>query len=779
VARYDHLELVRLPEQFKRRKHGGGGPPPARDRDQHSTKLRDELDAATQEQRRRRKPEFVDPSLILRVQMTGALLEGDWEQLGLTVLSSDADRTLVLFASHEDMQDFRARLDAYQRGAPPGQKHAPYINFVAGIESIGSVEPRDRIGSRFREEGFADVDDFAAQTSYLVDVELWDLGERRLRERKIEDVIRYVEARSGEVFDRYVGPSISMFRARLTGELVRTLLTIEEVATVDLPPAPDMTTAEAIDLTLADAPPLNALAEDSPFIGIIDSGVSDHPFLADIIAGAIGVPAHLGTADVWGHGTRVAGVAVFGDLRAQIAAGALQRSARICAAKVVNDQGNFDDRRLVPSQMREAITTLNERFGCRVFVIALADRRRVFDGGKVGTWAATLDELARELDVVIIVSSGNRSPRSGNRLEQAVTEYPRYLMEDANRFFEPAGALNVITVGALAHGEGLDPDRADDVRVRPIAGLHEPSPFSRIGPGPGGATKPDVVELGGTLIFDPIVARLRGGEDLASAGVLTLCHRYLDRLFTAGSGTSYAAPRVAFSAAQILSRFPQASANLVRALLVGSAEVPQPAQERLRPLGAEATHAICGHGLVDLVRAAFSDDARVTLYAEDELALDHFAVYRIPIPDVFQAGNGERCIRVTLAFDPPVRHTRADYAGVGMSFRLVRGRQPDLIFDHYRKREKEDGPFPELAARYNCALVPGPQAREKNTVQRATVTFKRGVEVYGDSYYLVVRCESGWAAHVDQQQFAIVVELLHKAEVQLYERVRQRLRLPA
>jgi Subtilase family len=779
VARYDHLELVRLPEQFERRKHGGGGPPPARDRGQHSTKLRNELDAATQEQRGRRKPEFVDPSLILRVQMTGALLEEDWERLGLTVLSSDADRTLVLFASNEDMQDFRARLDAYQRGAPSGQKHAPYNNFVAGIESIGSVEPRDRIGSRLREEGFADLDDFTPQTSYLVDVELWDLGERRLRERKIEDVIRYIEALAGEVLDRYVGPSISMFRARLTGELIRTLLTIEEVASIDLPPAADVTTAEALDLTLADAPALNALAEDAPLIGIIDSGVNNHPFLADIVAGAIGVPADLGTADIWGHGTRVAGVAVFGDLRAQLAAGALQRGARICAAKVVNDRGDFDDRRLVPSQMREAITTLNQRFGCRIFVVALADRRRVFDGGKVGTWAATLDELVRELDVVIIVSSGNRSPRGGNRLEQAVTEYPRYLLEDANRFLEPAGALNVITVGALAHGEGLDPDRADDVRVRPITLLHEPAPFSRIGPGLGGATKPDVVEIGGTLIFDPIVARLRGGEDVGSAGVLTLYHNFLDRLFTAGSGTSYAAPRVAFSAAQILTRFPQASANLVRALIVGSAEIPQPAQERLQLVGVDATRAICGHGLVDLERAAFSDDARVTLYAEDELALDHFAVYRIPIPEAFQAGNGERCIRVTLAFDPPVRHTRTDYAGVGMSYRLIRGCQPDLIFEHYRKREQDDGPFPELAGRYNCNLTPGPQAREKGTVQSATVTFKRGIEDYGDSYYLVVRCESGWATHADRQQFAVVIELLQKAEVQLYERVRQRLRLQA
>jgi hypothetical protein len=779
VARYDHLELVRLPEQFERRKHGGGGAPPSRDREQHSAKLRNDLDAATLEQRRRRKPEFVDPSLILRVQMTGGLLENEWERLGLTVLSSDADRTLVLFASNEDMREFRARLDSYQQGAPPGQKHAPYNNFVPAIESIGSVEPRDRIGSRLREDGFAELDDFAAQTFYLVDVELWDLGERRLRERKIEDVIRYVEARAGEVFDRYVGPSITMFRARLTGELVRTLLTIEEVATVDLPPAPDVTTAEAIDLTLTDVPPLSALAEDAPLIGIIDSGINDHPFFADIVAGAIGVPADLGTADVWGHGTRVAGVAVFGDLRAQLAAGVLQRGARICAAKVVNDRGDFDDRRLVPSQMREAVTTLNQRFGCRIFVIALADRRRVFDDGKVGTWAATLDELARELDVVIIVSTGNRNPRGGNRLEQAVTEYPRYLLEDANRFFEPAGALNVITVGALAHGEGLDPDRANDVRARPITRQHEPSPFSRIGPGPGGATKPDVVEVGGTLIFDPVVARLRGGEDLASAGVLTLYHRYLDHLFTAGSGTSYAAPRVAFSAAQILTRFPQASANLIRALIINSAETPRPAQERLRLLGADATRAICGHGLMDLERAAFSDDARVTLYAEDELGLDHFAVYRIPIPEPFRAANGERCIRVTLAFDPPVRHSRNDYAGVGMSFRLIRGCQPDLIFDHYRKRDQDDGPFPDLAPRYNCNLVPGAQAREKGTVQCATVTFKRSVEDYGDSYYLVVRCESGWASHVDRQQFSIVVELLHKADVQLYERVRQRLRLQA
>ena len=65
----------------------------------------------------------------------------------------------------------------------------------------------------------------------------------------------------------------------------------------------------------------------------------------------------------------------------------------------------------MPAQMRDALTRLREDFGCRIFVIALGDARQIYSGGKVGAWAATLDELARELDAVIVVSAGNRQPR--------------------------------------------------------------------------------------------------------------------------------------------------------------------------------------------------------------------------------------------------------------------------------------------------------------------------------------------------------------------------------
>ncbi|WP_197277156.1 S8 family peptidase [Sphingomonas profundi] len=777
MPRYDHLQLLRLPERFERRRQGGGRAVERPDPAGHSQRLGNELDDAVQTQQRRRPPEFVDPSLILRVQMTGALLEEDWNQLGLTVLSSDEDRTLVLFSSTDDMTAFRERLAAFSRGAQPGRQAPAYAAFIGGIETIGAVEPRDRIGIRAREAGFTAPEDFQPGESYTVDVELWDLGRRELRTRALDDVVAYADARGGEELDRYVGPSISMVRLRCDGAVVRTLLGTDALAEIDIPPTPDIATGQAMPLEFAELPPLGDVADDAPLIGIIDSGVNDHPLIADILVGAIGVPDTLGTADDFGHGTRVAGIATFGDLRGQLAAATLDRGARLCSAKVVDNRGAFPDRRLTPRQMREAIGRLNTDYGCRIFVIALGDARRIYDGGKVGPWAATLDELVRELDVVIIVSAGNRPPRSGNRIEQAVTEYPGYLTEPANRLCEPAGAMNVVTVGALSHGDGIGPRVADNVGVRPITLANEPSPFSRVGPGLRGAIKPDVVDIGGTLIYDPVVMALRGGEQLAEAGVMSLHYRPADRLFAAGSGTSYSAPLVAFKAAQVLGRFPEASANLVRALLAGSTTVPAEARARLQLLGADAQQAICGHGVVDLERAAFSDDSRVVLYAEDELAVDHFAVYQIPIPEAFQTERGRRTIRVSLAYDPPVRHTRRDYAGLTMGFRLIRGCQPDLIFEHFRRRTAAEGRFPDMAARFNCGLEPGPTLREKSSLQTATATFQRDVSTYGDTYHLVVRCAGGWAGEVANQAFAVVVEIAHEAEVRLYERMRQRVRV--
>ena len=88
----------------------------------------------------------------------------------------------------------------------------------------------------------------------------------------------------------------------------------------------------------------------------------------------------------------------------------------------------------------------------------------------------------------------------------------------------------------------------------------------------------------------------------------------------------------------------------------------------------DQTRAICGYGHVDMEPGRVFRTMRAWCCTRRRVgARDHFAVYEVPIPDVFQSEAGRRRIRVTLAFDPPVRHTRVDYAGVTMSFRLKRG----------------------------------------------------------------------------------------------------------
>ena len=49
---------------------------------------------------------------------------------------------------------------------------------------------------------------------------------------------------------------------------------------------------------------------------------------------------------------------------------------------------------------------------------------------------------------------------------------------------------------------------------------------------------------------------------------------------------------------------------------------------------------------------------------------------------------------------------------------------------------------------------------------------------YGDTYFLVVRCEGKWACDEDApQRFAVVVEVGHPTVQRLHERIRERVRI--
>ena len=392
--------------------------------------------------------------------MHGLAMESDWEALGLTLLATDSDNNIVLFSSSDDLRDFRSRLEAYDGPIPDGQAGRKFEGFVNRIGDIRTLEPRDRLGTRLKEAGFAGVEDFQDNEQYTVDIELWEFGPRDARLSKAEEIKTFLDAQNGEVFDIYTGPSITLVRARAIGRTIRPILSVPEVAFVDIPPKPDLEANEFVQLTLGEVPQVAPVEDDLPLIAILDSGVNDHPLLQDAIVAREAFPDDLGEAVTWGHGTAVGGIATMGDLRNQLGQPAIYRAARLISAKVVTDDGQFYDRQTLPTQMRGAIERIHGQYGCRIFVISLGDLLARFDRGRVGSWATTLDELARELNILIFVPAGNRSPRRGNSVEQARTHYPGYLLEEANRICEPAGAANAVTVGSLAHSNGIEPQHA-------------------------------------------------------------------------------------------------------------------------------------------------------------------------------------------------------------------------------------------------------------------------------------------------------------------------------
>lgn len=770
MAKYDYLPLKRLEGQLERRKQNGFGRTPDRIPSQHGPKLAGEISSILEEHKAAPVIEGVDPSLILRIEIAGFVDEAEWRKLGLVVLSEDQSKTLLLFANDKELKEFRRRIEAYQGELPLGQKTPAYAGLLEAIERIGTPTPEDRIGQSLRETGYSTVQDFNDEEDYMLDVELFHPGDNNQADiftYRLENALR---SSGGHIVNTYSGDSLLLCRIAANGVGVKAALLLPEVAAIELPPRPDLYLDDLGDVTAASVSAGAAPSDDAIAIGVIDSGVNfGHPLLTYAMRGSMTGHSAWPDADEAGHGTSVASMAVYGDVSARNADNSFDAPFWIASARVVDGEGRFPVEVTVPELMDVSIRKLHADHGCRIFNISLGDPKLVYAGGKAGIWASTLDSLARELDVLFIVSTGNQDRLTAQYGEKILQRYPAYLLDGHSRILDPATAANVLTVGSIAHSNGLDDDDADLVGVRPICEADLPSPFTRTGPGVRGMIKPDLVDYGGTAVWDGPTKALVSGGKKSSAGIWTFHYKPVDRLFRARSGTSFSAPIVAHKAAILLAEQPDVPANFLRAMLALSGEMPAAAAETLSEYGKTAPLMICGNGLPNVDNALGSDDSRVVFYANEEIAPDHFAVFELPVPSLFQTTKGEREIKVSLAFDPPVKRTRADYLGLTMGWRLIRGTDEKAVFDNFRKWEKVEGEPPEFPKKYVCETFPGPQLREKGTLQCASFKAQRSIASYGGTYYVAVWCRRRWAPEsIKSQRFSLAVELRHSADIALF-----------
>ncbi|NJO51648.1 MAG: S8 family peptidase [Leptolyngbyaceae cyanobacterium RM2_2_4] len=806
TSQFEHLELPRTSIELPRRGRGGGGFGSRRsDRGSHGRQLLDQISGLTQRSQQKTSPFRLNPKLIFKIKLSsdGTLQESALSPLGLTLLAQEpkANKAIVVFTSDEELTQFRSRLEVYS-----GISNSEYeYGHLDAIEALVSLEPSDRIGRLLELEPFQE-DEFAA-----LDMELWHTGDKAEMRKLLDDwndVLRSLASNLGIcIADRYVGEYLCIARIKVNYEVLDFLLKQEFVKEIDRRPKPNFETPTEYNILLSDLPEVNSPPEQNCGILVVDSGVRQgHPLIAPALGEAEVFPASArefitggsddGDEKTGGHGTGVSGIAIYGDVSQSVKNRLFQPTAWLFSARVTDHNNEYNPDSLLENQLDNAIQYFTQNYGnCKVVNISLGDSRLAFrDGQKQFRLAAKIDEIAYELqhkNLVFVISAGNVPYEAGSG-ERLRTDYPNYLINEEARIIEPATSAIALTVGSLSLGTGSlqYPEDAQRNVIARVQGY--PSPFTRSGFGVDGMIKPDLVDFGGDLVVDG--SRVISNEPGAS--ILTLAKDYTGSMFRAYCGTSFAAPRVANMAAQLFTQFPNATSNLIRALIINSATLPAEiphvlqgddtaqSRERLR---------IYGYGQPDLFRAKYSAENYVVLLEDDvQIPVGSFQIFEIPpLPEEYLRTEGTRILSISLAFDPPTRPTRGDsYLGVTMEFNLFKNLDKESIIGAFVKASKESSTeeFTEISLKklkkqhpgkgITVDLSPGSRLRNKGCLQRGQVKISSRARGFDQQpLYLVLSCARKWAkqGEVDMQRYALVVSINHSnPEVDLYNQLKLR-----
>jgi hypothetical protein len=535
---------------------------------------------------------------------------------------------------------------------------------------------------------------------------------------------------------------------------------------------------EVLSRDLDSLPPRPSPPNTAAAICVVDSGILEgHPLLEPGILAerSRSFPKELGPpipkAPVVGaaHGTHVAGIAMYGDVGVRAIAGEFTPPVWLVNARFLDDENKLHPDRM--PFLRDVVQHVRDR--CRVLNLSFGLEP---SQGFLSVHAAELDALTRELGVLFVVSAGNANAAAHFKAGEIKSAYPQFLLESGWTVLAPAEALNVLTVG------GITPDRDTHPHKREcVAPKRAPSPFSRAG-GLKNVVKPELVEVAGNLVFDRSLNLWTDND--AGLRVPTTSHRFAEgQLLTLTSGTSFAAPKVAHAAALIIDRYPEATPNLSRALLIQSARFPEGVAD-WRSL--KDVLKVCGFGIPDLDRALYCRPQRVTLYYEGEIAVDEVKLFEIPVPSEFAASKGRKTLTISMAYDPPVSVVHRDRpAGINLSWGLARGDVPEadvhaaIAAEAERELEATSSADTEAeTVKAKKVFISGKlpkRCQQRGTVQKDVFEWQR--KTYGDPYRLAITAKAVRPAHAsDRQKFALVVTLeCEDAEVNVYTVVRARL----
>ncbi|MFZ6654523.1 S8 family peptidase [Undibacterium sp. TJN19] len=499
-----------------------------------------------------------------------------------------------------------------------------------------------------------------------------------LMESRESQLIEFIGGYNGEVLDivhgTHMGPATLpdsfTVRVRVTGLALRDLVLnypyVFEVAEPD--EISGKFTTDIVEESTLNELRLLPPDDQAPAVCVIDSGIQEHhPLLhpaIDVASSTCFIPGVAATdvgdyVRAGGHGTRVAGAIIYP--KGIPTEGDLKLNVWIQNARVLDHNNRLSSSLYPPSYLKSIVKQfhLGPR-STRLFNHSIAAYRpcRLRN---VSAWAAAMDWLSWQYDVLFFQSAGNLPPSSSalpfrlgvlDHLNSGFN-YPDYLTRPSSRIPSPSESLQAITVGSVSHAD------YSGTAGTSFASNNLCSAFSTTGLGVWSSIKPDVVEYGGDFVRDnSIPPSITTPPDVCPELVRSTMHggplSGRDDV-----GTSYATPKVTAIGCALQSLLPEEPSLLYRALIINSARWPQWAENAANKLSAIQQ---LGFGIPDVERATQNTAYRVTMITSglQSVKSKEAQIYRIPIPDLLRSPAGEFNVRidVTLSYVAKPRRTR-------------------------------------------------------------------------------------------------------------------------
>lgn len=352
-------------------------------------------------------------------------------------------------------------------------------------------------------------------------------------------------------------------------------------------------------------------SEKDIYVSILDTGVNNgHELIKDNLEDE---DCHCykdewGSYDHEGHGTKMAGVCLFGGLEDSLTENTeIRLTHNLESFKILPPIGE-NEPELYGAITSQSVSRLTIKNPTRKRVLCMAVTAPKYDtgDGSPTSWSATIDEITSgSIDgkkKLFIISAGNMDNQDDLRNYHTSNEV--FSVQN------PGQAWNSITVGAYT-------DKYSRDSVAKKGGLSPYSSTSNLWDSKW-PIKPEILLEGGNLLKDGNYCF--NTEELS---VLTTSHNIPGEQFTTICGTSSASAQAAWMAAKLKNSYPTAWPETIRGLMIHSATWTEEMKNQFLDSQKKTDYRkllrSCGYGVPSLNRAIRCKNNSVNLIIESEL----------------------------------------------------------------------------------------------------------------------------------------------------------------